>query len=79
MPFDKEFIDILLEASDDYNESMILDYNTLDGNTPTKKYADFAKANINSPLHKTKIGPFELFLLMFEQPNAWAWLHKDST
>lgn len=77
MPFDKEFIDVLLAASDEYKESMILDYTTLESHIPTKMYADFAKANINSPIHKTKISPFELFLLIYEEPNAWAWLHND--
>jgi hypothetical protein len=77
MPFSKEFIDVLLAASDDYKESMILDYNTLEAHVPTRMYADFAKLNINSPIYKTKIGPFELFLLQHTEPNAWAWLHNN--
>jgi len=77
MPFDKEFIEVLLEASDDYKESMILDYTALENHVPTKMYADFVKANVNSPMYKTRIAPFELFLLLHKEPNAWAWLHKD--
>jgi hypothetical protein len=77
MPFSKEFIDVLLAASDEYEESMILDYNTLEEYEPTKMYAVFAKSNIDSPIHKTKIEPFELFLLQHTEPNAWAWQHND--
>lgn len=57
MPFDKEFIEVLLEASDDYKESMILDYTAWENHVPTKMYADFVKANVNSPLYKTRIAP----------------------
>lgn len=77
MPFSKDFIDVLLAASDDYKESMILDYNTLEAHVPTRMYTNFAKSNIKSPIHKTEIDPFELFLLQHAEPNAWAWFHND--
>ena len=75
MPFTKEFIDVLLDASPDYDESMILDYNVLGANNASKMYADFAKANVEN--HKVKVEPFELFLLNYDEPNAWAWFHND--
>lgn len=77
MPFSKEFVDVLLAASDDYKENMIIDYYTLEAHVPTRMYADFAKLNINSPIHRTKIDSFELFLLQHIEPNAWAWLHNE--
>lgn len=77
MPFDKEFIDVLLAASPDYDESKILDYNLLEADTPTRLYANFAKSNVQNPVHKVKVEPFELFLTTNDEPNAWAWLHND--
>jgi hypothetical protein len=48
MPFSNEFIDVLFAASKECRESMIIDYNTLAENTPTRMYVNFAKSNIKS-------------------------------
>ena len=43
MNFTKENIDIFLEASSDYDVSMILDYKLLEKFEPTRMYAEFTK------------------------------------
>src|SRR4051812_37357773 len=77
MPFEQEFIDVLLAASPEYKEDMILDYTLLEAHVPTRTYADFAKVNATSAIYNMKIEPFELFLLMYPEPNAWACLFND--
>ncbi len=76
MPFEKQFIDILLAVPFGYNENMILDYNLLEKHSPTRMYADFIKKNVSNPERIEKIEQFELFLLAHQDANAWACLHE---
>jgi hypothetical protein len=73
MAYTQEYLDMLFEADQDIKQEEILNLEGLQAGSPTSNYVNFILGNVVSATNPFRIQPFELFLIMNDTVNAWAW------
>lgn len=72
MPYSKKSIEILLKALPDIKPENILDFTLFPEGEPTRNYGEFVVGQTLNPQFEFHIEPFELFLLMVDESQAYA-------